>query len=265
MSRVAVLKGGRSLERQVSLTLRSARRGRARAARPRGRRDRCRRATSSSGCATRRPRSPSSRCTARAARTAPFRSCSRCSSIPYTGSGVSACARCSDKVLAKHALRDAGLPTPDWVAFSETAFRELGAGDALGAIGAPARLPARRQAGRAGLGARHQVRPHRRPTCRPRSSPRFSYDHKVLLERYVEGRELAVSVLGRPTAAPQALPIVEAIPRNGDVLRLRGALRDRPHDFVCPADLDDAAGARLRSSRSRPTSCSAAPASRAST
>src|SRR5947199_7955258 len=54
--------------------------------------------------------------------------------IPYTGSGVSACIRASDKVLAKHAMRDAAIPTPDFFAFSETAFRELGAAQALPAI-----------------------------------------------------------------------------------------------------------------------------------
>jgi hypothetical protein len=37
-------------------------------------------------------------------------------------------------VLAKHLMRDAGLPTPDFYAFSEAAFRELGAADALPAI-----------------------------------------------------------------------------------------------------------------------------------
>ena len=51
--------------------------------------------------------------------------------VPYTGSGVSACIRCMDKVLAKHAMRDAGIPTPDFYAFNETAFKELGAGGAL--------------------------------------------------------------------------------------------------------------------------------------
>src|SRR5947207_3873516 len=47
--------------------------------------------------------------------------------IPYTGSGVAACMRSLDKVTAKHAMRDAGIPTPDWFSFTETAFRELGA------------------------------------------------------------------------------------------------------------------------------------------
>jgi len=38
--------------------------------------------------------------------------------IRYTGSGVSACIRSADKVLAKHVMRDAGIPTPDFFAFS---------------------------------------------------------------------------------------------------------------------------------------------------
>src|SRR5581483_10119560 len=37
--------------------------------------------------------------------------------IPYTGSRVSACIRSADKVLAKHAMRDAGIPTPEFFAF----------------------------------------------------------------------------------------------------------------------------------------------------
>src|SRR5438445_2667400 len=51
--------------------------------------------------------------------------------IAYTGSGVSACIRASDKVLAKHAMRDQSVPTPDFYAFNETAFKELGAAQAL--------------------------------------------------------------------------------------------------------------------------------------
>ena len=40
----------------------------------------------------------------------------------------------------------------------------------------------------------------------------LTYDDRVLLERFVPGRELAISVLG--TAEPWALPVVEAIPRE---------------------------------------------------
>src|SRR5690242_9410074 len=54
--------------------------------------------------------------------------------IRYTGSGVSACIRAADKVLAKHAMSDGGIPTPEFYASSETAFKELGAAQALPAI-----------------------------------------------------------------------------------------------------------------------------------
>src|SRR3954449_12922131 len=54
--------------------------------------------------------------------------------MPYTGSSVLACMRSMDKVLTKHLLEQEGIPTPDFFAFSEVAFRELGAADALPAI-----------------------------------------------------------------------------------------------------------------------------------
>src|SRR5690606_19736665 len=44
--------------------------------------------------------------------------------IPYTGSRVSACMRSGDKVLAKHAFADGGLPTPDFFSFSQSAFSD---------------------------------------------------------------------------------------------------------------------------------------------
>ncbi len=43
----------------------------------------------------------------------------------------------------------------------------------------------------------------------------FSYDARVLLERHVAGRDLAVSVLDG-TDGPEALPVVEAVPREED-------------------------------------------------
>ena len=53
---------------------------------------------------------------------------------PLHGSGVLACMRSMDKVLTKHLLVSEGIPTPDFFAFSEVAFREFGAADALPAI-----------------------------------------------------------------------------------------------------------------------------------
>jgi D-alanine-D-alanine ligase len=159
--------------------------------------------------------------------------------IPFTGPGVAACARCIDKVLAKHELRAAGIPTPDWFAFNETAFRELGAGDALGGLeerlGFP--LVVKPSRGGSALGIRFAESWFDVPEALVSA---FSYDDRVLLERFVDGRELAVSVIGS-----EPLPIVEAIPRAGDSYDFEARYEIGRTAFVCPADLDAAEAATV--------------------
>jgi D-alanine-D-alanine ligase len=151
--------------------------------------------------------------------------------IPFTGPGVAACARCIDKVLAKHELRDAGASTPDWFAFNETAFRELGAADALSdleeRLGFP--LVVKPSRGGSALGVKFAASWFEVPEALVSA---FSYDDRVLLERFVDGRELAVSVLG-----DEPLPIVEAIPGSGNRYDFEARYEIGRTDFVCPAEL----------------------------
>jgi len=153
--------------------------------------------------------------------------------IPFTGPGAAACARCMDKSQAKHAIREAGLPTPDWFAFSQTAFRELGAADALGrleqGIGFPVVVKPSR--GGSSLGVKFAAAADEVPQALVSA---FSYDDRVLLERFVAGRELAVSVLGE-----EALPVVEAIPAAGDSYDFEARYEIGRTRFVCPAELSD--------------------------
>jgi D-alanine-D-alanine ligase len=157
--------------------------------------------------------------------------------IPHTGSGVSACIRAADKVLAKHAMRDAGIPTPDFYAFSETAFRELGAAQALPAIEERLEFPiVVKPAGQgSALGIKFAGTPSDVPGALIAA---FSYDRKVLLERYVAGRDLAVSIIDEG-GAPRALPIVEAVPEQEDFYDFESRYEIGRTRFVCPADLDD--------------------------
>ena len=153
--------------------------------------------------------------------------------IPFTGPGVAACARCIDKVLAKHELRSAGVPTPDWFAFNETAFRELGAGEALGSLEERLGFPLVIKPSRGGsaLGVKFAENWFDVPEALISA---FSYDSRVLLERFVDGRELAVSVLGN-----EPLPIVEAIPNSGDSYDFEARYEIGRTSFVCPAELDN--------------------------
>ena len=160
--------------------------------------------------------------------------------LPYTGPGVASCALCMDKVASKHEIRAAGLPTPDWAAFNATAFRELGAADTLEEIedrlGFPLVIKPASQGSSLGVefaSSRDEV-----PEALVAA---FSYDDRVLLERYVKGRELAVSVLdGEP------LPVVEAIPREEDFFNFEARYEIGRTDYVCPAELAEAETARVQ-------------------
>jgi D-alanine-D-alanine ligase len=151
--------------------------------------------------------------------------------VPYTGSGVHASARCADKALAKHAMRDAGLPTPDFFAFSETAFKELGAGEALDRIEERLAFPLVVKPANQGsaLGIRFAATAADVPAALVAA---FSYAPRVLLERYVPGRDLALSVLGD---AP--LPVVEAVPNEEDFYDFAARYTIGRTTFVCPAEL----------------------------
>jgi D-alanine-D-alanine ligase len=162
--------------------------------------------------------------------------------IPYTGSGVSACIRAADKVLAKHAMVDHGIPTPDFYAFNETAFKALGAGQALPAIEERLRFPIVVKP--AGQGSALGIKFARTPSDVPAALvAAFSYDRKVLLERHVAGRDLAVSIIEQD-GAPVALPIVEAVPEQEDFYDFESRYEIGRTRFVCPADIDDATAAR---------------------
>ncbi|MEA2230640.1 MAG: D-alanine-D-alanine ligase [Solirubrobacteraceae bacterium] len=151
--------------------------------------------------------------------------------MPYTGSGVSACIRCADKVIAKNHMLDAGIPTPDFFAFNETAFKELGAADVLPAIEERLRFPIVVKP--AGQGSALGIKFARAAKEVPGALvAAFSYGDKVLLERHVHGRDLAVSVLDG-----EALPVVEAVPREEDFYDFEARYEIGRTQFVCPAQL----------------------------
>lgn len=151
--------------------------------------------------------------------------------IRYTGSGVLACVRSMDKVLAKHLMIESQIPTPDFYAFNETAFRELGAGEALSAIEERLDFPivVKPSSQGSALGIKFARTQADVPAALVAA---FSYDSKVLLERYVDGRDLAVSILdGEP------LPIVEAVPQDEEFYDFEARYEIGRTSFVCPAEL----------------------------
>jgi D-alanine-D-alanine ligase len=128
-------------------------------------------------------------------------------------------------------MLEAGIPTPEFFAFSETAFRDLGAADLLPAMEERLDFPivVKPASGGSALGIRFARSAEDVPGALVSA---FSYDSKVLLERHVAGRDLAVSLLdGEP------LPVVEAIPVDEDFYDFEARYEIGRTDFTCPADL----------------------------
>ncbi|MCA1722092.1 MAG: D-alanine--D-alanine ligase [Actinobacteria bacterium] len=133
--------------------------------------------------------------------------------VPYVGSTPDACRAAWDKPAAKAVLARAGLLTPASVTLPHAAFRELGATAVLdrivGHLGLPLMVkPAR---GGSALGATAVDKADELP---PAMVQCFSYGEDALVEQFVTGTELAVTVLDGPDG-PRALPAVEIVPVSG--------------------------------------------------
>jgi D-alanine-D-alanine ligase len=127
--------------------------------------------------------------------------------IPYTGSDALASALCMDKALFKRMLRGNGVATPAFHAFSEVAFREMGGASTfprlLDELGLPVVVKPVAQG--SAIGIKFVESAEQFPSA---ILGAFGYGERVLVERRIVGRELAVTVMGQGEQA-LALPIVE--------------------------------------------------------
>jgi D-alanine-D-alanine ligase len=155
--------------------------------------------------------------------------------------------RCTDKVLAKHLMREAGIPTADFHFFREASFKELGAAAALADVERDLGFPLVVKPASQGsaLGVKFARSSEELPGAIVGA---LSYDRKVLIERYVKGRDLAVSVLDSeaPGDDPLTLPVVEAIPREEDFYNYESRYEIGMTTFVCPAELGGETTARAQ-------------------
>jgi D-alanine-D-alanine ligase len=151
--------------------------------------------------------------------------------VPYAGAGPAACVVACDKIATKRQLLAAGLPTAPFAPVSAGAVRDLGADALLGAIGDRVGLPLVVKPARGGssLGVRRVDGDADLPGALLSA---LAYDDHVLCERYVEGREIAVTVL-----ADRALPPVEAIPQGGEGYDFDARYTPGATEFAVPAEI----------------------------
>src|SRR3954454_22979516 len=154
--------------------------------------------------------------------------------VPYVGSTPAACRAAWDKPVAGSVARAVGLAVPDSVALPHGTFRELGAQAVLAAITERLGLPLVVKPARGGsaLGVSVVRAAEELPGAMVEC---FAYGDVALVERFVGGVEVAVSVVDLGDG-PRALPAVEIVPDGGfygyDARYVAGAT-----EFFCPARL----------------------------
>ncbi len=133
--------------------------------------------------------------------------------VPYVGTTPAACRIAFDKPTAKTVVAASGVATPDAVALPHETFRELGAAALLDAIVARLGLPlvVKPAHGGSALGLAVVERPEELTGAMVGA---FAYGSTALVERFITGTEVAVSVIDVGDG-PRALPAVEIVPDSG--------------------------------------------------
>ena len=130
--------------------------------------------------------------------------------IPYTGPGVYPNVLSFDKIISKQIFMSLGIPTPPFYFLNTSSFRELGSSKLLPLIAKKIGLPmvVKPSAQGSALGIRIVNDKESVPEA---IISALSYSKKVILEKFIDGVELAVSIIGKK---PRILPAVEIVPKK---------------------------------------------------
>jgi len=149
--------------------------------------------------------------------------------VPYTGSGVMASAIAMDKIMTKRIWRFEGLPTPDWrLVCSADETRA-----ALAALGAPMIVKPSREGSTIGLTKVTSVE-----QCDAAFELAARCDPLVLCEEFIEGDETTCPVLGEGAAA-EALPLIRIVAPEGNYDYQNKYFTDVTQ-YHCPSGLPEA-------------------------
>ncbi|MEP6760776.1 MAG: D-alanine--D-alanine ligase [Sporichthyaceae bacterium] len=155
--------------------------------------------------------------------------------IHYVGSRPDACRLAFDKAIAKSVVAQAGLRTPEARALASATFRDLGAPALLDALVDRLGLPlvVKPNSGGSALGTSVVRAREELPTAMVGA---YAYADVVLVEQFVAGTEVAVSVVDTGQG-PIALPAVEIAP-DGGIYDYEARYTAGRTEFFAPARLE---------------------------
>ncbi len=150
--------------------------------------------------------------------------------IPGSGSGVLASALAMDKIMSKLVWRQLGLPTADFVSLeAQTDWQQV-----ISELGSVVVKPV---AGGSSLGVGIA---HDAAALAEQFSLAAAFDSPVMAERYIRGREFSVGIL-----QDEPMPAVELVTQR-KFFDYHAKYEDQATEYICPADLSASQHQRLQ-------------------
>lgn len=155
--------------------------------------------------------------------------------IPYSHSGVLASSVAMDKIASKRMYEHAKIPTPAWTVFHANL-------NPLSSVDLPANVPVPFVVKPATAGSTigiSVVKNADRAEYAQALNTAARYDQAILVEQFVEGVEITVAVLGGGPSAPRALPVIEIVPPDGFFdFDAKYQYTKGKTQYLCPARLE---------------------------
>ena len=143
--------------------------------------------------------------------------------LPYTGSGVLGSALSMDKLRSKQLWADAGIPTPEYSLLDENSeFDEIG-----DRLGFPLIVKPVHEGSSLGMSLVKEPR-----SIRDAWKLASEYDHEVIAEHWIDGDEYTAAILGR-----DSLPLVK-LETDREFYDYEAKYIGTQTNYVCPCGLD---------------------------
>lgn len=163
----------------------------------------------------------------------------RMANIPFVGASVLGSAVCMDKDISKRLLRDAGLQVTPFVALTRTSAKQIKFAAIAGQLNLPWFVKPANQGSSVGVS-----KVHNEAEFHSALNLAFRYDHKVLVEQAVIGREIECAVLGNEH--PIASECGEIIANDEFYAYETKYLHENSAQVVVPADIPEIITQQIR-------------------
>jgi len=151
--------------------------------------------------------------------------------IPYTGPGVLASAIAINKIMSKKILIYENIPTPEYIELNSASGEDLK--KMVSVIEKKFDYPIVVKPNSEGSTIGVNI-VQKKDQLKHAVEEAVKYDNKILVEEYIKGRELTVSIIGRD---PVALPIIEIKPKSG-FYDYKSKYTKNMTRYIVPAELD---------------------------